>query len=293
MEMTKSPRWPGLDAHRPSSWKEPSRCIFCGSPGPLTKEHVYSNWTRRIVPRTMKKYDSLRATSYHDRSDFIFVDRPGDIRDWQVRCVCGLMCNNGWMRQLDNVARPIMIPLVKGEEVRVTPDDQRIISAWASMKAMVAEYAESEFVTTHHMQRQRMMKVQLPPAKGWSVWIGRYVKVGGPNYWSAIPFLVLPDRRVAKRRHRRATYYNSHATTQIVGELLIHVMRCPMHRLIRRWTFRLSSGMALFRIWPPSSYSIRWPGGTIDDGAAYYIANAVKGYMERLEADRLAAITAR
>jgi hypothetical protein len=83
-------RWAGLDAHRPRPWKPTSKCIFCGvdaaqtPEGALTREHVYSNWTRRFVPRTMKNYRSLRATAHLDRTDFVLVKRPGDVRDWQV-----------------------------------------------------------------------------------------------------------------------------------------------------------------------------------------------------------------
>jgi hypothetical protein len=189
-------RWAGLDAHRPLPWKQTSKCIFCGvhaaqtPEGALTREHVYSNWTRRFVPRTMKNYRSLRATAHPDRTDFVLVKRPGDVRDWQVPCVCAA-CNNGWMRQqIDNRARPIMIPLIKGQQLRLSPDQQRIVATWAAMKAMVAEYGESEAVTTHHAQRKYLMKNRLPPKKGWSVWIAR---VFGHAAWAA--HLVPPGAR--------------------------------------------------------------------------------------------------
>jgi hypothetical protein len=72
-----STRWIGLDAHRPYPWKEPTKCIFCGVSGSLApggslaQEHLFSNWTRRFVPRSMKNYESLRATSHRDRTDFV------------------------------------------------------------------------------------------------------------------------------------------------------------------------------------------------------------------------------
>jgi hypothetical protein len=161
-------RWAGLDAHRPQPWKETTKCIFCGveasqtPEGSLTHEHVYSNWTRRFVARTMKSFRSLRATAYPDRTAFVFVNRPGDVRDWKVLCVCA-SCNNGWMRhQIDDRARPIMIPLIKGQQIRLSPDQQRTIAAWAAMKAMVAEYGESEYVTTHHTQRRAHARASGP-----------------------------------------------------------------------------------------------------------------------------------
>jgi hypothetical protein len=95
-------RWAGLDAHRLRPWKQATKCIFCGidpartPEGHLTQEHVYSRWIRRFVPRTMKTFKSLRATAYPDHIDFVLIARPGDVRDWQVLCVCS-GCNNGWM----------------------------------------------------------------------------------------------------------------------------------------------------------------------------------------------------
>ena len=280
-------RWAGLDLHRPRPWKQTTKCIFCGveaartPEGALTREHVYSKWTRRFVPRTLKIFRSLRATAHPDRTDFVFVKRPGDVRDWQVLCVCKA-CNNGWMRQqIDDRVRPIMIPLMKGQQVRLSPDQQRIIATWATMKAMVAEYGELEVVTTHHAHRKYLMKHYLPPKTGWSVWITHYRQEHPPMLWFASPFLVLPDHIVARRRDRRATYYNGHASTQIIGELLIHVIRSSHPRLATMFRFHLPHRQAIFRIWPPTVYGLAWPAGTIDDASATYIANAVKGFMMR------------
>ncbi len=143
-------RWSGLDAHRPKPWREATKCIFCGieetqtTEGRLTHEHVFSNWTRRFVPRTMRGYRSLRAIRQPDRTSFAMVRRrSGDLRDLQVRCVCGA-CNNGWMREfVDDCARPIMIPLITGSHVRIDPSQLRVIATWAAMKAMVAEFDEA------------------------------------------------------------------------------------------------------------------------------------------------------
>jgi hypothetical protein len=200
--------------------------------------------------------------------------------DWQVRCVCAA-CNNGWMRsEVDEKAREIMVPLLNGGEARLSPDQQQVVAAWATMKAMVAEYSESECVTTHHMHRVRMMKRRLPPEHGWSVWIAHYVRRKWPVAWISTPFLVLPDHLAAKRPNRRATYYNSQVSTQVIGQLFIHVMRSTMPDLAApKWKFRLPSGEALFRIWPPVGTSIVWPTGTISDSTADYIAGAFKEFM--------------
>ncbi len=133
------------------------------------------------------------------------------------------------------------------------------------------------------------MRTQLPPENGWGIWIGHYERKHWPSHWVAIPFLLLPEKIAAKRSTRRATYYNSQATTQIIGQLLIHVMRSPMHSLIPRWIFKLPRGIRLYRIWPPSNYSFVWPSGTLDDTAADDASNAARAFLKRVEADRLAS----
>ena len=123
--------------------KQPSKCIFCGYGGELTKEHLISRRYHKYMPPTMNVYHMLRSKELPDRSYFNAHRRTQDPRDWQVKCVCGSICNNGWMRRLEDRAEPILLPLFFGEEIRLTPEDQTTVAAWCVMKAIVAEYEES------------------------------------------------------------------------------------------------------------------------------------------------------
>jgi hypothetical protein len=186
----------------------------------------------------MRKYRQLYATALPESTTFKIGKVPGDIRDWQILGVCGATCNNGWMRRLvEDPARPIASGLIAGNSVLLTPEKQRKIAAWASLKVMVAEYGIGEHVTTHHTQRKRMMRQQLPPERGWGVWIGAYKRISWPNFWSSTPFLVLPDDRAAARPDRVATFYNGQASTLAIGELSIVVIRSPKEDLPRRFVF--------------------------------------------------------
>jgi hypothetical protein len=109
-----------------------TKCIFCGSPE-LTREHIFPRWTHRYLPPRQKG----RATQTIGR---VYPDREGDIkviklrgqmRDWKVECVCGgesNTCNNGWMREIENKSRPIIIPLIQGMDTRISPEDQEVIA---------------------------------------------------------------------------------------------------------------------------------------------------------------------
>ena len=104
-----------------------TRCIFCGDAPPekLTGEHVFPRWSHQYLPEeTQKNYDSLRGISNPHGSKHYEIKRPGDIRHWTVKCVCGSRCNNGWMRRdIEDAAKPILIPLITGDSCRIFPTD--------------------------------------------------------------------------------------------------------------------------------------------------------------------------
>jgi hypothetical protein len=273
--------------------QRPTRCIFCDALPPLSWEHVFSRWTHRIMPpRAMRKYHVMKAETYLEKSERALFKRPGDVRDFQVRCVCETRCNNGWMRKhVDEVAQLVMTPLIKGEPVRLSPADQKIIATWAAMKAMVAEFEDHAWVTTPYAQRKYLMRHLSPPPRGWSIWIGHYIRSRWIVSFGSIPFLYLSPLQERHREMRRgsdvrATYYNSHITTQVVGQLFIHAIRSPARKFVDGWRFSPPHKGALFRIWPPTTTSINWPGRTMTDQDADYAASALHMFL----LDRIAAI---
>lgn len=264
------------------------RCIFCGDPPPLTGEHIFPRWSHRYLPpESGRNYESLRGVQGPSTSDHHVIIKPGDIRHWKVPCVCGNRCNNGWMRRdIEDTAKPILIPLMGGEEGRLFPVDQARLAAWAVMKAMVAEWNVKGHATTHYMHRRYLMRHSLPPKKGWGVWIGHFVtnkrKPIGERFhplWAAHPFALSPKDLPPGAEFEEATTFNSQVSTQVVGELFIHILRSPMPNLVPRWKFALPDHGSLFRIWPPSETSISWPGRRLTDLDAIYIDNAFLNFI--------------
>jgi hypothetical protein len=263
--------------------RPPSRCIFCGSTAPLTDEHVFSHWTHRFLPpRLMTKYRAMGSITYHDRTDIDIIKRPGDVRDWQIRCVCSDVCNNGWMRRVENKARRVMIPLITGQQIRLSPANQQIVATWAVLKAMVAEYDAHGHVTTHHTQRKRMMNSQSISDTTWTVWIGHYVRQRWIISYFAHPFLHLSDKQVARRSNEIATHFNSNMSTRVIGQLFIQIIRSPARDFIRGWRFSTPDKGALYRIWPPTGFSIPWPGRTMTDHDADYVTTALRDFLMRI-----------
>lgn len=252
-------------------------CVFCGAKG-TTYEHVFSRWTHKfMLPRQPGKATSVVGKEYLDRSELVDGKLPGAMRDWQVKCVCGgtrQTCNGGWMKDIEDEAMPVLVPLIQGKRARLSPKDQQIIATWASLKSIISEYGLGGHVTVHPSQRRRMMRKGLPPASRWGVWIGYYERKKWVPEWIGRPLSILPEERFAKRSSRVPTHFNSNATTQVIGRLFIHVIHTPMPGLIERWRFSLPHGGSLFRIWPAAEYSINWPGQVMTDKDADVAATA-------------------
>ena len=53
--------------------------------------------------------------------------------------VCG-DCNSGWLNQIQQTARPLLLPLFEGRAHRIDGDAQSKIAAWIAMATMTGEY---------------------------------------------------------------------------------------------------------------------------------------------------------
>jgi hypothetical protein len=230
-----------------------------------------------MLPRAKGKTLSYRGMEYPNHIESQIVKMPGQPRDWQIKCVCGgthLTCNGGWMKAIEDKARPILIPLITGRSTRLSYNDQIMIATWATLKAMISEYDLGGKVTTHHSQRKRMKNRQLPPKNGWGIWIGHYERIRWKPEWISRPLLILPHERMIKRPSREATYFNSHTSTQVIGNLFIQIIRTPDPLIVERWRFAIPERGTLFHIWPSARFSIKWPGRALTDRDADFVASA-------------------
>lgn len=259
--------------------RDTAACIFCGTT-PTTKEHIFPRWMHsHMPPRESGKAASFMALLHRDRSEFLHAKMPGDIRDWQIKCVCGgssTSCNAGWMKAIEDASEPVIAKLMAGEELRLFPADQEKIAAWAVLKAMVVHHRSS-----HHLRRRQLRRTGQPPA-GWAVWIGHYKGDERPNSFVSRPFAV--DRPAGTSGRRSLGF--GHATTQVVQHLLVHVVNSPMLDFPHRWRFALPGGQplrgSLLRIWPKSDTSIPWPLGTLDDRDARAVAYGLSEAIQRV-----------
>jgi hypothetical protein len=139
--------------------------VFCGASGQLTKEHVIPKWVARALidmepgdepPDWFQQYN---AGGLIERD----VQRSVQLPSVAVRAVCAL-CNNGWMSSLENKSKPVIEPMIRGEEVVLNPKQQLQIATWASKTVVAFESNEPTSLVTLPGDRDLIRTEQRPPA---------------------------------------------------------------------------------------------------------------------------------
>ena len=232
-----------------------------------------------MPPRPKGKTVSIRGVENLDGSGTYFAKMAGNIRDWQIKCVCGgvaTSCNSGWMKKIEDQARPILIPLILGQNLFLTPIQREIVAVWVALKCMVGEYEDPTKITTPPEQRARMYAVQKPPEHGWGIWIGRAENPSRFTIWSSHSLKIALDKTLPldDPSHK----FNGHTTTQMIGELFIQVIRFPPIMSAHKWNFRVPVDAKLTLIWPPVNSILKWPKPPLSYREQLALANNLRDF---------------
>jgi hypothetical protein len=179
-----------------------------------------------------------------------------------VKMVCAA-CNNGWLSQLEGVAKPIIAPLILGEGRRLPYEDQAVIAAWTCKTGLVSLLISSDEArasgygvppteyTALYAQRDRM--APLPFSQ---YWIGAYT---GDRRTSSIwvtPFVIEvigasspPD------------IPSGYAITLTLGKLVVQGVRFTDPALQAELT---TTEWGFLDIWPPTD-TFPWPAAGVAD----------------------------
>ena len=158
------------------------RCIFCGSAEKLTREHIWPNWLRAYVPRVeidgRKNRHLMRTSDGEIREGKL--NRPGHTAAQRLQVVCR-RCNNGWMSELQEAAKRVIVPLLSGDWANLDTTAQGILARWSIMFSMVFEHCRPSTTAIPQAHRTYLMESKdVPP--DWVVWIGRCTfGVSNPN----------------------------------------------------------------------------------------------------------------
>ena len=126
-----------------------------------------------------------------------------------------------------------------------------------------------------------------PPDRGWGVWIGHFERRQSKLEWNNNAFLVTKEKKARVRPDHSSSHFYSNSSTQVVGKLFVQIVHCPMPGFVDGWRFSLPNNGSLFRIWPPSGVSIKWPGLPMTDADAETVSDAISEFLLNLKQDKV------
>ena len=112
--------------------------------GPLTRSHIWPEWAQKIVPATSTHYE-LNVGQLDTFVSTVPGPEPfakkltGSSSKRQPRNTC-LGCNGGWMREIEEAARPLVSQLMLGRATIIDVFSQRLLAAFLCLVSMRVEF---------------------------------------------------------------------------------------------------------------------------------------------------------
>lgn len=229
-------------------------CIFCGG-HPITKEHMWPDWLRNYIPRTRLNYHSRSGIMFKKHTKSKISLHGGDPHSSTVRRVCK-SCNSGWMSQLQNLAKPILVPLIENGHISLRKRDQTILAEWITMFTMVAEFKlRSEELVSISAEERHQFKNTQRPLKNWKIWIGKTETDNWKGKYVHTTLAVSSDGVDIAITSDGVPVPNTQTTTFLVGKLYVHVVSSSSFNPRKQ---QISTRLVQ-RIWPTKTKLLKWP----------------------------------
>lgn len=230
------------------------KCIFCEQYG-SSKEHIFPDWLRSQFPRDE---DSTHTFGTHAPSQIIGVPRTtqkklqGHSGTKTVKTVCA-KCNNGWLSQIEQKAKPILESLIEGDRINLGVGEQLTLATWATKTVMIAEQLHPRIDGITQAERTWLMR-KIVPLDTWVVWLAGY----SGDAWR---HLAMAQRRGRLRftpvSDPAIESHYIHATAWGMGCVLFLVVGTTLKSVPE--FFNNYDGSGLFRIWAPLPRTILFP----------------------------------
>jgi hypothetical protein len=177
--------------------------------------------------------------------------RNGPTASKKVYAVCQ-NCNNSWMSQLENKAKHVILPLMKGDLIDLDAQMQRTLIEWIVLKVLVADNHENRdavFRKTHLVAFKATREI---PA-GMSIWVGRCVDESCKSFFRKHAALLGQPGKDPPKEGRK----NTQSTAIGIGELFIFSMSCITESIDLNRFIQFDNHVV--RLWPNGNDPLVWP----------------------------------
>ena len=240
----------------------PRTCAFCDGSS-TTREHIWPNWARRRL--------SAAATPHHVQVQQ--DDQVGRPRLWAqvpfsmtVKAVCA-DCNNGWMSDLQAIAKPLLEAMLEERSRGFDEQDQAILARWALKTAMMVDQTQAPQHRVIPPEEYQHLRSVGRPSANVRVWLASYTGEAlhglGRMFGLDADMDAGPD---PARGHR-----DLWGAAITVGAGVLEIFGTELHAVLNRLDLQ---GVGVWEIWPyegPVAWSPR-PG--FDDEQLVAFADA-------------------
>lgn len=231
-------------------------CIFCRKEGSLSKEHLWPDWLSKMYLRKGDEKHTFGSQTYLNKKivrDGVY-ERPGHLFSLKNRVVCQA-CNNGWMSEVENDTKPIILRMINGEKHKITNPELDLLSFWIAMKMVTAEFAEKKEAldVTPLTERQAMMNDRKIPSF-FNLFIGVH-STGHNSAWYRYSWTIAfsPKGPVPPLEGRKR---NAQSIVFILGPIFIYGLHVRLFGFVPEKYFQFGK---MKKIYPSNSHFLRWP----------------------------------
>ncbi len=237
------------------------KCVFCGR-GKVTLEHVWPHWIIELIAERFTD-TSVTVTWGKDRERIA----PGP--DATVKRVCNA-CNNGWMSRLEDRAKPILGPMIMGDNIPITlaPSSQRTLASWALKTALMLDFLHSGSKPVFPASAYSSFFRDGQPSRRTAIWMAclweRRLRLftSSQSIATADPPAYTREGVVVGGR----AFENGSLCTLAAQAAVFQVALFPENSAPIR---AVPDPRGAVHIWPPAHVAVNWPvNGTVYDDAA-------------------------
>jgi hypothetical protein len=231
-----------------------THCIFCGEPGtaenPITDEHVWSDWLKKIIPRNSTREESRTRKSTEPARNISEPPKAlmGDVHTKKAKVVCK-NCNSGWMNDIVQAAIPVATATILKRSINLNASDQKRLATWAALQAMMADLLAKDPIKLTRGDLDYLYAHRQPPPElfiGFGTYFGPKSVGFNRNY---APFWSVDSDG------NRVIVRNLHTISSIMGALYVVTCRPDPYMGSPADVFK----PCILQIWPNLLPMIPWP----------------------------------
>jgi hypothetical protein len=185
------------------------------------------------------------------------------------------------MHDLQDATKPILIPLLKGEQSSLNRSQQNTLAIWSAMTTICAEYLNPQDAAVSVVDRRWLYTDRTVPAS-FRIWIGNYKRHNWPAHWTHHSLRITEHEGANGwgRHPDGSPRPNTQTTTFVAGQFYLHVFVCPFHEILGRFELAPRARALLAPIWPIREDAIFWPPHVMTDRDADRIAASIFNWLD-------------